>query len=954
MNGRKRPAGLLWAASTVALIGHAPAFAQVAPAAEEAPASDAAPAKDEIIVSGSRVIGDGNNAPTPVTVVSFDQMRATAPSTIADALTQVPQFRASPRQSSYISPQASTGAFLNLRGLGANRNLVLFDGRRTVPTTLIGTTDINIFPETLIQRIDIVTGGASAAYGTDAVSGVVNFILDTRFSGIKAEATGGISSRSDGESRKFTLAWGTPLADDRVHLVGSFEYYKSDGVLNTAKRHWDDAHFDVIPNPTPNDGRPANLWRSNVRTSDMTYGGLIRSTALRGTQFLPGGATAPFTYGTEVSAATMVGGDGFWEPRGNVIAPLETKSAFLHGTIEASDAVSLFFEGAYANSKSSYNGSPGSYSGTQAFTIFNDNAFLPQTIRSQMATLNIASFSLGRMSRDWGSNIGRSDTQTIRGAVGFNADLGSWKIDGSYDVGVTIAKVRNDRSPVQTNVFNAVDAVISPVTGQPVCRSTLTNPGNGCVPLNLFGEGAASQVALDYILEDGYSRTRIRQDAVAFSGHGPLFDLPAGPVELGVGIEYRRLAGETTTDPISTSIVAPAPGSRGMPASVVGLIGGFKTGSQKPQPDSNFNVKEVYAEVLVPILKDQPLAQALDLNAAYRYADYSASGGTSSWKLGLTYTPVEDIRLRATRSRDVRAPNLSELYAPLNGPSAAIRDPVTGTNQNTPAYASGNSNLKPEIADTWTVGVVLRPSFIPRLSLSVDYYDIKIKGAIGSLSAQNTVNLCAAGQTEYCQFVTRLPDRTLVSVAVPTLNLNRVRARGVDVELNYRIPIEPGELTIRGTLSYLKDLATTDPFGTTLDAAGVNGGEGSPSTPSGSPSWQGSLFVQYASGPLRISAQERFISGGLYSNLYVEGGTGSNGIDFNHVAGRAYTDLTLSYDFVIKSLNATAFVTVNNLFDRDPPYAPSRVGPPVNIIGTNPTLYDMMGRFFNFGVRLKL
>jgi len=914
---------------------------------------------DEVVVTGSRAIVDGNQAPNPTTVMSLEQLRASAPSNLSDALAQVPQFRASTRPGSFISPQASTGAFLNLRGLGANRGLVLFDGRRTVPTTLNGTIDINVFPESLVKRIDVVTGGASAAYGSDAVAGVVNFVLDSRFEGFKAEISGGVSDRNDGKSQKVTVAGGARLLNDRLHVVGSLEYYESDGVLNTNKRDWDRAHYDIIPNPTPTDGRPANLFRSNVTASAISFGGLITDTALRGTQFLPGGVRAPFTFGTDVSASTMVGGSGVWVTRGNVLTPLRTESAFLHGSYDVSDSLTLFAEGAYADSKSTYPGSFPTYNGTAAFTIFNDNAFLPTALRTEMASRGITQFRLGRVSRDWGGNIGTSDTETYRGAIGFNAKVADWTVDGSYDFGKSTADIGNLHSPIQQNTYNAIDTVISPTTGQAVCRSTVTNPGNGCVPLNPFGEGAASQAAIAYIMGDGYSQAKLRQDALALSARGSPLSSWAGPINVGLGVEYRKISASQTADPISQSVISQAPGSKGLPANLVGVLGGFFTGNQRIQPKQSYNVKEAFVEVLVPLMKDQPLAKDLDLNAAIRYADYSSSGGVASWKVGLTYAPIDQVRFRGTRSRDVRAANINELYAPLNGPVAAIRDPVKGTNQNTPALASGNPDLDPELADTLTLGVVYRPDWLPGFSASIDYYDIKIKGAIGNLSAQNTVNLCASGVTDYCQFVTRLPDQTLVSVAVPTLNLNKVREKGVDFEASYNTDIDrwisgwQGSLSIRAIVSYIDTLATTDPFGQTLDAAGVNGGEGSTTVASGIPTWQGSLTVTYLRGPLAISVQQRGLSSGKYSNIYVEGGAGTNGIDVNHVGGREYTDLTVKYAFETGGGRYEVFGTVNNLFDRDPPYSPSRVGPPTNILGTNPTLYDVMGRFYTVGLRLR-
>jgi outer membrane receptor protein involved in Fe transport len=878
-----------------------------------------------------------------------------------EGLQTLPQFRANTRGASVASPQSPVTAFVNLRGLSSlssPRTLVLFDGRRVNPSVPSGQVDVNSLPSLLIKRVDVVTGGASAAYGTDAIAGVVNYVLDRNFTGVKADFNAGVSQRGDDGSQKAAIALGGKFLDGRLHLLGSVEYYNSDGITSTDGRKWAQGNCEPIQNPTYPSSGPNYLLRCGVAGTDLAPGGVVTSGPLKGIQFLSGGGTAPYNYGSLVTnGATMVGGDGVFLQRGTVTAPERNLALFSHVAYDLTDNVTLFIEAAYSHNKDSLPFIYPYFAGGTAFTVTPDNPFLPSSVRTQMAAAGATSIQVGRAGLDWGESVGKNSSNNIRGTAGFDARLGGdWTLNGYVDAGQT--KIHQDIYNMinRARAYEAADAVLDPATNQIVCRSTLTNPGNGCSALNIFGQGSASASALSYIMGHPWTRRRAEQEAGELALRGSPFRTWAGEVSLAAGIDYRRIEAEATIDPISSSPIAAAPGSKGTPASIVGVLGGWLAGNQTAQPDSSYNVKEVFGEVDVPLAKDLPFAQSLNLNGAVRYANYSTAGGATSWKGGLTYSPISDIHFRATRSRDVRAPNLAELYGTASAASITVFDPATNQTVLATQIQGGNPDLKPEFSDTTTAGVILTPRFLPGFSLSADYYDIKVKGAISNLSFQQVVNLCFGGQTDYCNFITRVSGASGAIKTIDTRkqNLNTLRTQGIDFEANYALPLANlsnslgGTLNFRGLVSYLKHLTTTDAFGTVTEFAGVTGGE-----LTGAPKWQGTVSVSYADKNWTIFADERLIDHGRLSNLdtpFSTAPTGPGSIDYNRVAGRAYTDLTVQR--AIKG-GLQLYATVNNLFDRDPPLAPTRTGVPFLGFPTNGTVFDVVGRYITIGFRIR-
>lgn len=917
---------MLVSASAVSL--SSAAFAQsVAPEEPSAAVADGADSA-EITVTGSRISRDGFSTPTPVTALNEEQLVQTAPSTVADAL------RAIPALVNTSGPQRNSGttnggqAFLNLRSLGAERTLTLLDGRRFVTSALTGSVDANLIPSALIERVDIVTGGASAAYGSDAVAGVVNFILNKTFSGAKLDAHYGITDEGDNQEYKISGAVGTAFAGGRGHIVVAGEYYDTEGA-RPENRDWSRRGYNFINGPA---GGPTRILSPNVLTVG-TFGGMIlngnggtaaANAAIGGVQFLPGGTIAPYSFGSYRSGSQQIGGDGVNSELYQELArPLNRQNIFGRAQFEISSDVTAFVEGQYGLSKTDYvNGTNRNQIGN-TLTIRPDNAYLPVSIRNQMLASGVTSLTFVRHSRERGYVHTQNEASTYRYVVGAEGKIADWKWNVYYQHGRS--KQNNDI----LNMMNvprmnlAVDAVVS--GGQIVCRSTLTNPTNGCVPFNVFGEGAPSTAALDYVFGTSNSVSTLDMDNVAANFSGDLMQGWAGPISLAFGAEYRRDKAVVTADDESKKSAW--------------LFG-------NPQPWSGAaNVKEAYVETQIPLLADQAMFDSLDLNAAYRIADYSTSGSISSWKLGLNYVPFKGLRFRGTRSRDIRAPNVNELFSAGRQFTATVNDPfksnvvVAGL----PFLAQGNRSLMPEVANTLTVGAVIEPVQIPGLSLSVDYYDIKVRDAISTVSAQQLVDQCFAGNQFACSQTERNASGNLVRIYQTPINLASAVVNGVDFETAYRTSagtiLGPDtQFSIRTVVSYLGKLQTVVPGSPAINRAGEVG-------LSPTPHWSGNTQIRLSGDNAGVFLQGRLIGGGKYDVT-------KTAADLNllHINPVFYLDAQVSYKLPVMDRGVEVYFDVRNLLDRDPPVAPANA----NIaMATNSSLYDLLGRTFRLGLRVR-
>ncbi|MET0338567.1 MAG: TonB-dependent receptor, partial [Caulobacter sp.] len=865
-----------WALATASLT-------VIAACGHGANAQEAATAEiEEILVTGSRIARDGYAAPTPVNVLGSEEIAAAAPANIADFVNTLPSVAGSStaaNSSGSLSNGAAGISALNLRALGTGRTLVLFDGQRSVVSAATGQVDTNTFPQSLISRVEVVTGGASSAYGSDAVGGVVNFILDKEYTGLKSTVEYGESTYGDGGNWKFNVTAGGGFAGGRGHFLASAEWVSQDGV-HTIDRDWNRSGYFAIRNTDLSAGAPYYLVRDNVGISAYTPGGLITAGPLRGTYFGVNGAVNQLAYGA-VSGQWMVGGDWDYASSGmvgtNTLIPDEDRASYFgRASFELTPNIELFIQGSYAK----YEGLSYYISPTQTgITIRADNAFLPVSVRNQMTALGLATFTMGTSNIDMPASGSAMDRETERYVVGGKGDFSAAGLDLIWDAYYQHGKTRSHEQLTPTwntsRLTLATDAVLS--NGQIVCRSTLTNPTNGCVPLNRFGVGVASQAALNYVLGTPLRDQEFTQDVVAFNLSTNSVQGWAGPISLATGAEYRKekMAGSVESQ----------------------YETGWKYGNFRVT-SGEYEVIEAYAEAVVPIY------QGLDFNGAFRLTDYSTSGTVKTWKAGLTYQPIPDIKLRASASRDIRAANMSELYDAGTARSNSVN--INGVSVPFVQNLQGNPQAKPEVADGYGVGVVISPRFLPGVQGSIDYYDIKVDGVISFVTAQQTADYCYIQNVQsYCGNL-KFVGGALSTIDLYYDNLNQMTAKGLDIEVSYRTDLADlaswakGNLILRGMFTHYIENVTDDGV-TAIDLAGSN--------TSSTPDWVYRLNATYQLDPWTFNVTARGVSSGVVSNAFTECTSACPAsvapfytINDNSVDGAIYFDAQAAYDFELRGV----------------------------------------------------
>lgn len=882
---------------------------------------------EELTVSASRIEHSGFQAPTPVSVLDAAQVEQRGATNIANIINEIPAFTGTitPASTGLNSRQNGINA-VDLRGLGTNRNLVLLNGRRGTPFDELGNVDLNAVPSLAIGRVEVVTGGASAAWGSDAISGVVNLIYDEDLEGLKFNAQYGESERGDAEDTRLAAAWGTSFNDGRGHFLLAADYNDNKGVREGRDRAWQRRSPALLNNPAdtgPDDGIPQFMIRDNAvlfaaSPNGVTYPGAT-GTAADNLEFFPDGTARPRELG-QVGGTFMVGGSGSrLADRGAIFIPTERFNVLAAGRHEVTDSVEAFVEASFAESKSTGQlVNAFSFGGTNGIRIQPDNPYLPASVAALGQELVLA-----RTFEEVPPITSVSKNENMRFVAGLEGSLGAsykWNVSGQY--GRT--RFSNDQ-PYNMQVGNlllAADAVVDPDSGQIVCRANLNgaNGAPGCQPINLFGQGSPSQAALDYVFATGTSDTEIEQTVFAADIGGELFDAWAGPVLGTVGIEYRE-------EKLDRVVNEPNANSEFVIVNAQPLNG-------------KFDVTEGFAEFAVPLLKAG--GQSLDLNAAARFTDYSTVGSVTTWKAGLIYSPVEALRFRGTMSRDIRAPSIGEsfvrtlLFSSVSNPflpGAPIRSVETPT--------IGNPDLKEETAETTTFGVVYSAGGFRG---SVDWYHIDLTDTIGVLSPQDVVNRCFEGDASLCDFITFNPDQSIQTIAGRNLNLGTFDLEGIDAELHYTQALGNGDISVGLIGSYLFHKEIAPSGGTVLDTAGEVG----TASGYGTPDFKATLSVGYDIGDWGHYAQVRYIGSGVYDATY---GPEQLASDENDVSSIAYVDLSTRY--TLKNLGygeVQVFAGVDNAFDKDPQIVPLNF---ISNAATNGAIYDVIGRKYYVGARVK-
>lgn len=947
--------GLLFGVSALSIAGaaHAQDAAPVtdgqtdtAPAAQ----ADTQAPRTEIVVTGSRVIKDGNNSPSPVTVVATDDLQSVQPSlSLSESLDILPAFAGSRGAGSNPSSTGSVGAGngsanqLNLRNLGPEKTLVLIDGHRLAPTSFSGLVDVDTIPEMLIQRVDVVTGGASAVYGSDAVSGVVNYVIDKNFNGIKAKASSGISEYGDAASYNMGVAAGTDIGS-RGHFEASYMFRQEEGVLRRSDRPW--MNLAGITGL----GTEANPYTitQGIRQKDFPFGGLITNGVLAGQTFKENGVLSPIVHGTPTgTSAIEIGGDGgYWDS--SLLQPSKAHQVFARADYELTDSVNAYVQFS-GNFKTDRNYADNIRLNNATFAY--DNPFLADEYQQQLADAGQTTFRLREIMGNGPRVSAKSKSQQWMAFAGLWGDVGgyNWTLDYLHGRSKLDTVLRNNVN--NQRLAYALDAVES--GGNIVCNVTLTNPGlaDDCVPLNVFGPTAASSEALDYVLGNVYFDAVTTMDDVTGSFAGSPFDTWAGPVNMAVSAEWRKVSFNSVSSSNLDDLVD-CTGTRFNcdPDSTVwqGIFFTSPTVSQR--------VWEAAYEVDVPLLVDSPIARSLNVNGAVRYTDYDTTGSYWTWKLGVDWHLSDSLRFRATRSRDIRAPTLYDLYSPSNGSLISPVDLLTGTTPVVTGRTGSNPDLTAEIGNTLTGGVVWTPT--PEFSIALDGYHITVSNAVSTVQGWNEAiqQSCydSGGSSPFCDLQDRPNGYTDTSAANAVtgwyslpINIAEIETYGADLEANYRSELFTRPFNARLLVAWQPHLYYRQPTVETRDQGGVAFG---PLGTAPTPEFRVTGLVRFSPVEhLTVDVLQRWRSSlkisGIDSQVFENGKMDAFGT----------TSLTLTWDTDVGAAESAFFVSVSNLFDAKPPVGGyTSNGTRAGLRDGYAVGDDVRGRYFTAGFRIKM
>lgn len=937
----------------------APAFAQ--------DAEEGADSADAIVVTGSRISNPNLELSSPVNVIGEDEIQFRQPASIEELLRQLPGTL--PGINSAVNNGSNGTATFNLRGLGTNRNLVLLNGRRLVPAGPGGVTDLNIIPTSLIERTEVLTGGASSIYGADAITGVANFVTRRDFSGLQLDVNAGITERGDGEQFRTDLTIGANFDDGRGNAVLSVGYTDTDTVLQG------DRAVSLV----------------SLSSATGAEQGSPTST--------PASILFPLTGSFDPTTGTIIPtlGNFNFNPLNVFQTPFERFNIFAQANYEVSDAVEVYTEGFYTRNKVQQRIAPsGTFFNTLQVPL--NNQFLTPAQRLQLCTASVTAATLpagtdctaaiaagtevptqiGRRFTEFGPRLTTFVSQSFQitvGARGAVTPTINWNVSGQY------GESSFTNTSEGQGIFDRLQAGI---------RNCPAGSPGGCVPINIFGaDGTLSQEALNFINVPTFAfvnTSLATVDAGLEGDFGVASPWASTPISFAVGGEFREYRGSSRGDGLSAT-----------PGQVLGQ------GAAALPIDGQYNSYEGYIEVVAPLVEDRPFFHSLTLEAGFRYSDYSTVGGQETYKVGGSWAPIEDVRFRGVYSRSVRAPNIGELFQPqVTGLTNLTTDPCQGTAAevaarnpnftalcqaqvtpaqfgNIPAPAAGQINqttggnplLGPEVADSFTAGVVLEPNFVPGLSLTIDYFDIDITGAVSSPSAPDILGGCfSATNTDpnlaQCQLIRRNtltgglsgPASTTQGVLLVSSNLGRIETNGIDAALQYRRDIGFATLSLTGSFTYTIDnLFQANPTSINRQCVGFY----SVACGNPQPEYQWNLRTGLSFGDTDISVLWRHLDGVEVEPVAptpqrpvgtpTTAGPATVFADFRQIPSYDYFDLSLRQAI---GDNVQFTFSVLNLFDRDPPNVGNTIGGTgPNSGNTFPSVYDALGRRYTMALRLR-
>lgn len=926
---------------------------------------------ERVEVTGSRIAKAELSEPTPVVSLSSQDIAKFGNVDLGSILAELPAIGATDTVIGNNNSNANAGlSSADLRRLGASRTLVLVNGKRHVAGSPgSAQVDLTTIPSGLIERVEIVTGGASAIYGSDAVSGVINVILKDDFEGLEFDASFGDSTEGVGtKNHQFTLLTGAEMADGRGNVTFFADYNRSAEVMATDIRQFD--AWGTIANPEDtgeDDGIPDRLRVPKVY-SEMIHGnGVINPFGGAAGRWVFDDAGNPlvqterdgdnsFAFGSFPNGCEFCFDPEQYENYTPGVERIAVGSTF---NFDITDNIQLFSDFKYVTADIEQQFQPSFRFGNISINV-EDNPFLDDTLRQTLLDAGQTRVSMAKFFDELGNRSADNQRDLFRFVGGFqgNFELSETLVD--YELYYVYGETSNERltlnSLIPDNLVAALDVVIDPDTGKAACRSQVPSAqgdgyedpasvnGGDCVPYNPFGMGNSSAEARDFVSADVTRKDKITQEIIGASfvtDSSQFFELPGGPVGLAVGYEYREETSETTTDEFTKR--------------------GFLTNAATPDAYGEYDVSEYYAEISLPLLADLPFIKSFSVDAAYRGADYSHAGSADAWKVGAMYAPIEDIRIRGTYGQAVRAPNIAEAFDPLSPGFARVSDPCDADNINDdpdraancaalgipPGFeandnvsvdllSGGNPDLVSETSTSLTTGIVWTPSFIEDFSIVVDYYDIEIDDAISFVAAQDVADNCvdATGgpDANFCSQVDRDPvtkDITLVRSGY--LNAAALDTSGIEMQTAYSMDLGPGTLRLNLLANYLLKLERFE-FQDRPDEINVEEGE------VGDPKLQFNFRADYQLEDMSFSWRSRYIDDVVTYDVSPGGGSPED-LYPGFIGSVTTHDITADY-YLTDSISFRG--GIRNVFDKVPP------GYTAN------ALYDLVGRRYYVGFNVKL